>query len=651
MHSVVRPVRALDTLFNDEPIHFHLNCAMGVAIGSICHITGHTVHIIQIVSAPRFEQPATPIQKLSGMSVAELLFNPANRFAGFTGLLLAYGFSPMFATAMEKVRRRTFNFKKFPTTIPEIKGWMLLTFAVGLLFPVWLPPWMYRVFIKQRCKGRWAPGENGKLGGFTVFWEIHKLWRPMFVILLVHGPNCWIWFMFPLAMLLCDRLVKWERRRITSHLRSATLLKGKTMRLEFTPPNGFTYQAGTYIILNCDMVGPEEWHPFTLTSAPEENFISVHIRCPDELDWCSALRRKLVEQPALAISNGEAKDKIGKVAVKVSYCPYSPNSIFEEEEDGDDCKMSRPWKIEVFDKDQTKEYKVNLDDKAHEDQRVIAGLEEYSNNDKDIEKQMTRKLRAQESQLTLEDMIRPQRPPDVLCMSIDGPHGANAELVWKHERVILVGAGIGVTPFAAILRSITLRVPTQKELAAGPLLGPAPGGARGSILRRGNSTLGKKPVIGRSVTRSGQGMEAPSGDKKDDKNDKKKDGEATWKPCENAHFYWLCRSQDEFEWFSPLLNNAVAQASKDRVEVNLFKTGETELTNVKSIGGGVFREFFGRPNWNRIFPKLAEKYPGESVGVFYCGVRAGRADLGAACIKATATNEQGTRFTLHAENF
>lgn len=453
------------------------------------------------------------------------------------------------------------------------------------------------------------------------------------------------------------------------------------MRLEFTPPNGFLYQAGTYIILNCDMVGPEEWHPFTLTSAPEENFISVHIRCPDELDWCSALRRKLVEQPTISISNGEAKDKIGKVNIRVNYMNYSPNSIFSYEDDGgddgDDCKMSRPWKVDLLEKDGvtiTNSYQLDLEEKKNEDHRVIAGLEQQ---EVDIEKQMTKKLRAQESTLTLEDMIKPQRPPDVICMAVDGPHGANAELVWKHERVILVGAGIGVTPFAAILRSITLRVPTKKELQAGPLQGPMPGGQRGtllgraSMLKRGNSALFKKPVIGRSVTKSANGLSMPDappssappvssggggsssggggGDKKD-----KKDGdeEASWTPCANAHFYWLCRSQDEFEWFSPLLHNAVASASKDRVEINLFKTGETELTDkVAAVGKGVFREFFGRPNWNRIFSKLAEKYPGESVGVFYCGVRAGRADLSAACIKNTATNEHGTRFTLHAENF
>merc|ERR1712032_267287 len=48
-------------------------------------------------------------------------------------------------------------------------------------------------------------------------------------------------------------------------------------------------------------------------------------------------------------------------------------------------------------------------------------------------------------------------PPLAICMRLDGPHGAPSELVWKHRVAVLVGAGIGVTPFASILRSAQMR--------------------------------------------------------------------------------------------------------------------------------------------------------------------------------------------------
>ena len=52
-----------------------------------------------------------------------------------------------------------------------------------------------------------------------------------------------------------------------------------------------------------------------------------------------------------------------------------------------------------------------------------------------------------------------------MTVMIDGPFGSASEDFQKYEVVILVGAGIGVTPFASILKSIWYRVnyPTQKR--------------------------------------------------------------------------------------------------------------------------------------------------------------------------------------------
>lgn len=51
--------------------------------------------------------------------------------------------------------------------------------------------------------------------------------------------------------------------------------------------HGFKMEAGQYIFLQCTSISPLEWHPFTLTSAPEEDFFSVHIRVAG--DWTAAL--------------------------------------------------------------------------------------------------------------------------------------------------------------------------------------------------------------------------------------------------------------------------------------------------------------------------------------------------------------------------
>lgn len=40
----------------------------------------------------------------------------------------------------------------------------------------------------------------------------------------------------------------------------------------------FKYKPGQYLFLNCPYIAGQEWHPFTISSAPEEEFVSVHIR-------------------------------------------------------------------------------------------------------------------------------------------------------------------------------------------------------------------------------------------------------------------------------------------------------------------------------------------------------------------------------------
>merc|ERR1719464_2512491 len=48
-------------------------------------------------------------------------------------------------------------------------------------------------------------------------------------------------------------------------------------------------------------------------------------------------------------------------------------------------------------------------------------------------------------------------PSDAVTLQIQGPFGAPAQHVWEYETILVVGSGIGVTPFVAILRSIQLR--------------------------------------------------------------------------------------------------------------------------------------------------------------------------------------------------
>lgn len=60
----------------------------------------------------------------------------------------------------------------------------------------------------------------------------------------------------------------------------------KTLELQMKR-KGFHMEVGQYVFIQCPSVSRLEWHPFTLTSAPEEDYFSAHIRIVG--DWTEAL--------------------------------------------------------------------------------------------------------------------------------------------------------------------------------------------------------------------------------------------------------------------------------------------------------------------------------------------------------------------------
>ena len=59
--------------------------------------------------------------------------------------------------------------------------------------------------------------------------------------------------------------------------------------LEMKRPPGFDYKSGQWIRIACLKRGGNEYHPFTLTSAPHEENIKLHIRAVGP--WTMAIRR------------------------------------------------------------------------------------------------------------------------------------------------------------------------------------------------------------------------------------------------------------------------------------------------------------------------------------------------------------------------
>jgi len=63
------------------------------------------------------------------------------------------------------------------------------------------------------------------------------------------------------------------------------LLPSDVIKVKFYRPPNFKYLSGQWVRLACTAFRSEEFHSFTLTSAPHENFLSCHIKAQGPWTW------------------------------------------------------------------------------------------------------------------------------------------------------------------------------------------------------------------------------------------------------------------------------------------------------------------------------------------------------------------------------
>lgn len=179
-----------------------------------------------------------------------------------------------------------------------------------------------------------------------------------------------------------------------------------------------------------------------------------------------------------------------------------------------------------------------------------------------------------------------QTMPD---LRIDGPYGAPAEDVFDNEIAVLIGTGIGVTPWAAILKNIY-------HMRKGP----------------------NPPTRLRRV-----------------------------------EFIWVCKDTTSFEWFQNLLSSLEEQSSEEAnlpggnagfLRIHTYLTQKLDIDTAQnivlnSVGSALdpltelkSRTNFGRPDFGRLFETMADGIVDKSylsglegdmrtnVGVYFCGM-------------------------------
>ncbi|KAF8387818.1 hypothetical protein HHK36_026479 [Tetracentron sinense] len=167
-----------------------------------------------------------------------------------------------------------------------------------------------------------------KLTGFNAFWYSHHLFAIVYVLFIIHGiflylskkwykKTTWMYLAVPITLYTCERLI----RAFRSGSKTVKILKvavypGNVLALHMTKPNGFKYRSGQYIFVNCSAVSSFQWHPFSITSAPGDDYLSIHIRTLG--DWTSQIKAVFSQvcQPPTGDQSGLLRADIGQCDIK-----------------------------------------------------------------------------------------------------------------------------------------------------------------------------------------------------------------------------------------------------------------------------------------------------------------------------------------------
>ncbi|KAG8982476.1 hypothetical protein FRB93_008023 [Tulasnella sp. JGI-2019a] len=425
---------------------------------------------------------------------------PLNDFIPFDknlSLHKATGWSIVFFTVVHIVAHM-FNFARLATvtgtdTGSRLKIFFLTNFTTGPGATGWVMTLILGIMV-------WYAMEKRKRQNFERFWYSHHLFIVFFMLWQMHGmfcmikpdagsgPQCswntigvfWRYWLFGGCIWIYERILREVRSRHRTYINKVIQHPSKVMEIQIKKEHCKT-RAGQYIFLSCPEISYFQWHPFTLTSAPEEDYISVHIRVVG--DFTAALAKAL------------------------------------------GC---------------------NFDEKPKKGEKGADGGPKI-----------------------IDTAANPPLNKVLPRVMVDGPFGSASEDFLNYETILLVGAGIGVTPFASILKSIWYRM---------------------------------NHFNANSPTR-----------------------------LSKVYFVWVIRDFGTAEWFHSLLHAIEEQDVDQRIEISIHLTAklkEDEMNNILVQDVGADRDaitslraptHFGRPNWDRVFTGIAEKHMDTDVGVFFCG--------------------------------
>lgn len=126
---------------------------------------------------------------------------------------------------------------------------------------------------------------------FEVFYYVHYLAALSMILIFIHGLWCFIrtstgrcagsttiyWLALPALLYCVDQMFALYRGTRFVYISKVIENPSQVLEVQFRRP-GFIFLPGQYAYIKCPALSLLQWHPFTLTSAPEEDHLSIHMR-------------------------------------------------------------------------------------------------------------------------------------------------------------------------------------------------------------------------------------------------------------------------------------------------------------------------------------------------------------------------------------
>ena len=134
-------------------------------------------------------------------------------------------------------------------------------------------------------------------GRFELFYFTHLLYIPWFAVAIVHAGSVFFAGGVGVVGLVAEHVIRRRRRNVRAPITRSAAMRSAVTRLEIARPPAFAFSPGDYVFLRVPEIARREWHPFTISSAPESPALTIHVRSLG--NWSSALRKRVEDDEAL----------------------------------------------------------------------------------------------------------------------------------------------------------------------------------------------------------------------------------------------------------------------------------------------------------------------------------------------------------------